>query len=253
MQSHPLQPILIPLAMMPASSTNVLTDGQQVNTIVQGQAQQPFLMLAGKRIPLPETSLLPGQAVTVEVTSEQGALQLRISPQAVTTSTPQTASPVSQLAMAVLERLGSMELPSNPEALVPAALPIARGNIQELFSLLMVRNRIGEDLQLLNGILQQAVTEGVISSTLLSELTFLALPSGDWDARKILTWMKSVRGSSKPEAKLQAALRQGTVENVMQALRQTFLQQLQGLRGRDALITWMRAKGMLKILRKAGR
>jgi hypothetical protein len=221
-----------------------LRPGQTYTGRIAGTADKLALQIGAQRIPLSsETGLAPGQLVQVRVTQQEGALQLQVLPQ----SAGAEAAAAKDLAglWDQLARLISFKArPDQLQSLLPGALPRTPQAVEALLRALSTPGTQGNDLSQLTQWVQQAVTAGAIPRDVLVQLQAAMAPyafSSEDDLQKLLG-----RTPGRAEARLAAALKNGSLPETIAALRQGLRNIVANLRGNEALRTYLMGQRLLK-------
>ncbi len=186
-EGYPIQPqsILLSDAGSPA-----LRIGQTFTATVHIAAQSTYLMIAGKRLQLPENSFESGQLVRVSVQQDKdGTVRLLMTALSPSRPSPQNLSPTSALNLAPAETvlretatlLGLTQYLARIESVLPQALPNKNEYLQHWMQVLYGTESPGVQLQQLHTWLQQASLAGVLSpqdQNLIALLGHLLHPFG---------------------------------------------------------------------------
>lgn len=195
---------------------SLLRPGQSVNTTVQGQPGNTFLMLRGARVPLEAgTQLQPGQRVSVTLTQTNDGPRLQIQPQAPPpppTNPPPTPQAVETILTRVVKSLDTPLTAANARPLLPQYLPLHEPAVRQLLTVLASRGNLGRDLQFVVTAMRRAVSAGAVPATAAHAMADLV--------RRVLT----IDGSSSHEQLQQLAqqLKTPTEARLAHAIEQNF-------------------------------
>lgn len=218
-----------------------LASGQQFSAVVQGTPGNLFIQVAGLRALLTTDTLLQlGQAVTVEVVTTDQGVQLQVTPQTQpppsqsasppappAAAVPQGAAstptlPVPAVLASVLEALGALESAPAAAQLLPTNIPLTEEAVRQLVSMFLFRGTAGADLEQIQSILTQAVTQNAVPRGFAAEITAAI-------ARLVVTDEASLSqilahwGRGEPtglEARLAFAVASGDLDHVLELLGQ---------------------------------
>ncbi len=246
MLAHGITPTQIPLP--PHSG---LLPGNVTQTVVQGQAGETWVELGPVRVSLESAGLPAGTAVRVEIVSVDGALQLRVSPQAgAVAGAPATDATVALLA-GVLESLGVLDAERLAPLLLPRQLPANAAAFQALAALFAGKTSLSGDLAQILVLLQDAQAAGQLPQDMLDAFTSVLAQIRTGLPEEFKGLLETLQQKPTVEAQLAKAVQAGRVEEFIAFVQRDLRNQLTQLRGRDALIAYLRARNQLRSFERA--
>ncbi|MDX9973196.1 MAG: hypothetical protein RBU21_09425 [FCB group bacterium] len=244
----------MPVFTLPLSSATAdvfaIRPGQTLQTLVQGQPDNPFVSINGNKVPLGANSgLQPGQNVSVSVSPGPNGPQIQVQPNIVPPSgAGQPTAELPQMLTGVLRAMGALTHAGEAPGLVPPGMPASPAALRHLLSLFTERGQTGRDLQTLATAVSKAAQAGVLPANVADDLAWLTgqiVASAEKDIPKALRQAGGDAGRSL-EAKLAAALKKGGLEGLADALRQDLRAQLGRLLEDKGLQEFLKANGGLR-------
>ena len=236
---------------LPRAEAAAFRPGQTFPSTVQGNSQGLWVSVGGSRVPLDSASgLLPGQNVTVSVATNGSGIQLQVQP--APTGATAAAAELPQAFAEAIRTFGATNL-AEAAKLAPASLAQKPAALQNLLSLFTGPSSTGKDLEMLAGLVAQAVESGALPSALAGEFTWLVgqLVAKDADnLEQVLRRLGRNAGKSL-EARLAAALRSGNVGDLADAIQGDLRGQLSRLLQDARLTEFLRGHGQLDAFRNA--
>ena len=219
--------------------------GQVFRAVVQLEDGGLFLSLAGQRISLGgDTALQPGQSVQVEVVLGGESLRLRVVPQR--SAAPQTpAIQAPRIFADLLEGLGLLERAADLFPQMPPGLSEQPGGLGAWLGLLASPEALAEDLQQVILLLGQASEAGAVSPEFLAEFTALVAQFGGAESGELKRLLMELSANRGVAAQLAKAIEKGAVDEVLDALQAQLRVKIGQLRGQEALLDYLQAKGQL--------
>ena len=201
----------------------------------------------GPTDPLGTPPPLPGAASQQGAPPGQpGAVPLPAAPSAAGSSGAWT-----QLVSQALQSLNVIANQDLAASLLPAGLPPTAAAVRQLLSLFASRGTLPEDLHALTGLLQQAAEGGALPLAQQQAFATLAGQFAAGEAREFLALLRQLNSGKTLEARLALALQAGQPEAVLQNLQQELRAVLSQLQGREALLAYFQAKGVLRSFQRA--
>jgi hypothetical protein len=158
---------------VPGAETAGLAIGQTLQGTVVESGGDLFVLAAGVRAPLPpETSLQPGQAVTVEVRELDQGIQLRVTPQAMPSAQPPAAGLNNALAV-VFESIRALYPVQVSADVLHSGLPATTHAVRPVLSMFADLAGIGEDMVQILQSVEQASAAGVLPSSAAESLSVI--------------------------------------------------------------------------------
>ena len=219
----------------------VLSTGTAFRTGVRGGATDLYVLLLGKKFPLPAGApYSPGQRVVVEVAQTQPELVLRVAPGprgAESASQGRAASgavPLSALIPGVLRGLG-------------AASPVATQAISDLVAVLSGTAGASESMSKLSALLEGASAAGVPLSPGARALTNLLADLASFEPADVARLLRLLADDARTstEARVAGAIRSGRYQNLASALDQSLKAQLAQLLTDPRLRAFVEGEGAL--------
>ncbi|MBI3118851.1 MAG: hypothetical protein HYZ00_09210 [Candidatus Hydrogenedentes bacterium] len=254
LSSQPISFFTVPSSFPAATGFRT---GQTFQTLVQGTAQDSFLLLGGVRIPLNAAALVPGQTVDVEVLSVAEGLQLRVEPTApgaLPAPVPVPAAPsLDQVVATVLQSLGAPGNIDDAVRVVPRLVPETSAAVRQLLALFVSRGSLNADLQDLAGLLQLAAGDGALSPQNFGQFSAILGQMAAAESQEFRNLARQMHSDRSLEARLVLALQAGDVQESLRGLQQNLRGLVAELRGREALLTYFQGKGLLQRFEKSAR
>ncbi len=202
MLTNPLRSVLLSLEA-DTLPINTLRSGQIMQAVVQGKRGATFLQLNDSRVALPpDSALIPGSTVRVEIVEEAQGLQLRVS---VPSAAPPHPEPVGVLTE-LLRQLNALPVAEDAEALLPADLPRREDTLGPLLRVLLTRATLSRDMAGLAALLSEAHEAHALPSALYSLFTSLWGQFSAVDAEGITALLKRLARQQRREARLARAI-----------------------------------------------
>ena len=241
--------ITIPAATARAAT---LQPGQVLHAVVQQAEGALFVRVGGTRVPLPTGAALEAnQAVQIEVLEADGALQLRVLPQ------PGASGPAADslqgLVSVVLEALGTLGNAELAAPLVPATLPQSAEAVRALLALFVTRGAIGDDLQQVAALVEQAVAANLLPQVDAGPFLALAASLVVTEAGGFQSKLQQLanRAGHAIEARIALVLASGNLDDLVDAVRADIRAQLARLRDHPGLRRFLRQAGQLRAFEDA--
>ena len=236
------------------SMTGALRTGHAVSAVVEGSEGNLSVVVAGVRIPIPDASQLqPGQAVTAELVESPTGPQLRLSPAQQTPADQTEASELVQFVAGALKSLGSTQSAELASQLIPVGIPFTEESVQSLLTLFTEPGSVGDDLQMLAALVEQAGAAGGVSAETARQTAnligrILARQDADWSTA-LPRWADAAGRSI--EARLAQLLAASGDVDVHGALKGDLRTLISQLRNNDALAAYLNVQGKFRAFQDA--
>ena len=243
-----VQPFVVPLASL-TSFPGGLRAGQTFQALVQGQAGNLSVVVGGTRVPVGDIpQLTPGQVVNGEIVRAAAGLQIRLSPQPVTT--PQDAAAAASLPQVlarVLESLSALGAAEDAARVVHPSMPANEAAVRSVLSLFLSDARTGAELELLEGLLSGAAQTGALTQQLADRFGLLVstfVLAGERDWRAVLEQWR--RGGRTLEGRLALAAQSGRLDEILAEASDDLRGLLMRVRHDAAIARYLRGQGRLR-------
>lgn len=237
-----IRPVLIGMAGL-GDAAKGLRPGQILQTTVQGNSDDIWILLAGQRVSLgKETELTPGQLVRVETSVNDRGAQIQITPVQQSASPPLSPG-IAALITGVLEQLGAISAAPYAARLVPESLPRTSQAMRQVLSLFLREDSLGEELGQLAALLSGAERAGAIPQEFSQMARTLFPDDPELSGERLVASLISASKDRFMEALIGRAIDQGKTDNLLAQFSQELRAALASLRQDERLVSWLKSKG----------
>lgn len=243
-----VEPFVVPLTSA-GGLPGGLRVGQTFQSVVQGQPGSLSVMVGGTRVPIGDIpQLMPGQVVSGEVFRVEAGLQIRVTPQALSTpGNAASAGSLPQVVANVLESLSALGAAEDAAHVVHPLMPANEAAVRNVLSLFLSDGRTGSDLQLLQGLFGDAAQAGALSQRIADSFALLVsvlVFAGGRDLRAVLNQWRRV--GRTVEGKLALAAQSGRLDEILAETDIDLRGLLMRVRHEESFMRFLRGQGRFR-------